>query len=446
MSTDPVPNVVLEMPKRKRVRQNNSANPTTDAALARLFINEHGHGLRFDPIASIWYTFDGAIWRPDRTDRTSTLLLDTLTRAGIGSAKKLQAAKRLAQLDERIIAPTNAWNADAYLLGTPRGVVDLKAGTMLPPSPHHMVSLSTAVTPEHGEPSTWLRFLDDATRGDGSYVRYLQQLCGYLLTASVHIEGFWFLYGDGGGGKGTFMDTLAASLGDYGWKAASRTLLSSKAERHLAEIASFQGRRLVYISETPTGREWDMARLKELTGGDPINANFMSRNPINFQPTHKLVAMGNHAPAVPQIDNSVRRRFHILPFDNIVPEAKRDPTLKARLKAELPYILAWAIVGARDVIAHGFSAPEVVRAASEAYFSNQDGFSEWLAEKCYRGPQHEETSSTLLASWNRYRKDRGEDGETYRTFAERLERGGFVRVKKSQAWWQGPALNDGGRI
>lgn len=440
MDQDQAPNVV-ELSKAKKKRGSGSGEPTSDAALARAFIDECGHKLRYDPVAEKWSIFDGKIWRQDRTGTASAMLLEGLAKSGIGSAKKVRDARALSQLDARIIAPTELWNADPFLIGTPAGVLNLRAGTMLPPSPKHMVSLCTSIAPEFEPPSTWLTFLQEATRGNAAYVRYLQQLCGYLLTGSVHVEGFWFIYGDGGGGKGTFIDTFAACLGEYGWKAASRTILASKSERHLSEIMALRGRRMVYISETPSGREWDIARLKELTGGDPINANAMRSDGVNFLPTHKLIAMGNHAPSVPQIDNSIRRRFHILPFDNIVPESRRDDTLKTRLKAELPRILAWAIEGARDMLANGLVIPEIVREASEAYFSDEDGFTDWLSEKCDQGEQHDESSTSLLTSWNGFRKGRGEDTENHKTFAERLRRAGFIGFKRSHARWRGLQLN-----
>lgn len=435
---------VIALKGKRGKRRESGPDQTSDAALARAFIEAHGDVVRYDPIADHWYHFDGTLWRPDRTDKIAALVLETISARGIGSARKVRDAKRLAQLEPGIIATSEAWNADPHTLGTPNGVVDLRAGELLPRSPAHMVSLSTAVSPQREPAHTWLSFISDATRGDAEYARYLQRLTGYWLTGLVNIEGFWFLYGDGGGGKGTFIDTFAACLGDYGWKAAARTLLASESDRHLSELVPFQSRRMVYISETPPGRHWDMARLKELTGGDPINANRMRQDPIIFNPTHKLIAMGNHAPSVPVIDNSVLRRFHVLPFDNIVPNDKRDITLKLRLRGELPQILAWAIEGAREVIAGGLPTPAIVAKASADYFSTEDGFRDWLDEKCYRGEGHKETAGTLLRSWNAFRKDRGEAPETAKTFAERMTRGGFARVKSSQIWWHGLTLNNGG--
>lgn len=429
-------------PKRKRNSPAAGSAETSDYKLACEFAERFGDQFRFDATEKRWFYFEGQIWRGDEIGRADAAMMDILQGHGIGSAKKHRDAMRLATFHPDVAVTHEAWNPNPDRLGTPAGVFDLTTGKLLPALPDHMVSMSTSVAPNFDVPATWLQFLEEATKSEPGYARYLQQLCGYCLTGRTNFELFWFLYGDGGGGKGTFLDTFAAVAGDYGWKAASRTLLASKQDRHLSELAAFKGKRMVYISETPAGQNWDMARVKELTGGDTINANRMRQDPITFRPTHKLIAMGNNAPSVPQIDNSVRRRFRILPFNNIVPEDKRDATLKDRLKAELPQILGWAIEGARDVIANGFAEPDVVRRESEQYFSEQDGFEEWIDARCYRGQDHGEAGSTLLRSWTAFRKDRGEHTENANQFAERLRRKGFVRVKRNGiSWWIGLTLN-----
>ena len=74
-------------------------------------------------------------------------------------------------------------------------------------------------------------------------------------------------------------------------------------ERHTTDIAMLRGARLVTASETEEGRAWAEARIKQLTGGDPITARFMRQDNFTFRPTFKLMIVGNHKP-----DASQRRR------------------------------------------------------------------------------------------------------------------------------------------
>jgi putative DNA primase/helicase len=53
--------------------------------------------------------------------------------------------------------------------------------------------------------------------------------------------------------------------------------------------------------------------------------------------------IGNHKPVLRNVDEAARRRFNVVPF--VHKPAKPDPDLEAKLKAEWPGILRWAIDG-----------------------------------------------------------------------------------------------------
>jgi putative DNA primase/helicase len=55
-------------------------------------------------------------------------------------------------------------------------------------------------------------------------------------------------------------------------------------------------KRLTIAQETPKGQAWNEAKIKNLTGGDPITARFMRQDSFDFWPTHKLIIGGNHKP------------------------------------------------------------------------------------------------------------------------------------------------------
>jgi putative DNA primase/helicase len=58
-----------------------------------------------------------------------------------------------------------------------------------------------------------------------------------------------------------------------------------------------------------------------------------------------LLVAGNHKPSLRTVDEAIRRRFHLVPFDVTIPAEKRDADLPAKLKAEQDGILRWMIDG-----------------------------------------------------------------------------------------------------
>ena len=69
------------------------------------------------------------------------------------------------------------------------------------------------------------------------------------------------------------------------------------------------------------------------------------------------------------------RRMKLIPWPVKTPKAEQDKNLLAKLKAEAPGILAWAVRGLREWRSDGLQEPEQVTAATEAY---RDEPTRWL--------------------------------------------------------------------
>jgi putative DNA primase/helicase len=115
-----------------------------------------------------------------------------------------------------------------------------------------------------------------------------------------------------GNGKGVFLNTLSAALGDYAVAADMDQFTASQGNQHPTGLADLRGARLVLVQETEAGRALAEARIKALTGGDPIKARFMKRDFFTYQPTFKLVMAGNHRPVLRNPDDAMRRRLHLM--------------------------------------------------------------------------------------------------------------------------------------
>src|SRR5262249_24891841 len=94
------------------------------------------------------------------------------------------------------------------------------------------------------------------------------------------------------------------------------------------------GERVERHRANATGRRWDEAKIDALTGGDRIAARFMRQDFFEYVLTFKLMIAGNHKPSLRSVDESIRRRFNLLPFTVTIPPEERDRDLPEKLKAE----------------------------------------------------------------------------------------------------------------
>jgi putative DNA primase/helicase len=222
---------------------------------------------------------------------------------------------------------------------------------------------------------------------------------------------------------------VAGILGEYSATATIETFAESKFDRHSTDLAMLKGARLVTASETEQGRGWNEAKLKALTGGDPVTARFMRRDNFTYRPIFKLMVAGNHAPSLRNVDAAMRRRLIVLPFFNTPSSPDRD--LERKLRDEWPQVLAWMISGCLDWQANGLQRPQAVERATDRYFSDQDVLGAWLKEDCEQGVAFEAKPTSLFSSWCLYATEVGEPTGSQRDFKANLESRGILSAKSN---------------
>jgi len=413
-----------------------------DEDLALSFSRKHYDNLIYCAEKGKWFYWDTYVWREDKTLHIQNLArilcreqsiecqnmgdMPITTIKGIASAKTIRNVIDLAKSDARHSITLDRLDADPWLLNTPGGIIDLKTGDTIPNPQSRYCTKSTAVPAVPGPHPKWTRFLREATNGDDDYIRFIQQIFGYSLTGSISEHALFFVYGPGGNGKGVLINLIADILGDYASSAPLNTFTETRNEQHLTRIARLHGARFVYTTEVNEGQSWDEAKLKALTGGDKITANFMRQDLFEFDPQFKLVISGNHKPVLRNVDDASRRRFNILPFVH-TPETP-NANLGNELREEWPAILAWAIDGCLAWQEKGLRQPPVVAAATEEYFTDQDIMALWINEKCEKGEHCVEADSDLFKSWSMYAKASGEEPGTKNRMTTFLKKSGYLRI------------------
>jgi putative DNA primase/helicase len=169
----------------------------------------------------------------------------------------------------------------------------------------------------------------------------------------------------------------------------------------------------------------------------------MGKDFFTFLPKFKLLIAGNHKPALRNIDEAIRRRFHLIPFTVTVPKEERDPELFSKLKGEAEGIMQWIVNGAVEYFRMGLAPPACVVEATRQYFEDEDVMSDWLAECCDRGADYWEPTGLMFASWKAYAEKANIRAGDAKALASKLTSAGFEPKRASSRggrYWSGVRL------
>src|SRR5215218_9119011 len=351
--------------ERFTLREGRGAYLCNDAGNAERLADRHGANLRYCYPWGSWLVYDGTRWHVDDRGTVVRLAKDTArsifeeakeapddeTAKRLGkwassslSESKLRSMISLAQSEPGIPILPEEMDASPDLLNVLNGTIDLRTGKL---REHRREDLITKVAPVDYDPDgiapTWAAVLERTLPSEGVR-QFFKKLCGYAITGDVSEHILPVLYGTGANGKSTVLNALLEAAGEYGMQAAP-DLLVAKRGAHPTEIADLFGMRVVASIEVEDGRRLAEALVKSLTGGDKIRARRMRQDNWQFDPTHTVFMAVNHKPIIKGTDAGIWRRIRLIPFTETIPPADQDKQLPAKLRDELPGILAWAVEG-----------------------------------------------------------------------------------------------------
>jgi len=424
------------------------------------YADRHSSRVRYCYEFNGWYYWDSNKWSIDRVGfsmsmakitareiaREATILESEEDRKNKNkwslksrSSASLKNMLHLAQSEGNIPVMAESFDSDAWVLNTPTGMVDLRTGDM---SSHDPDKLCTKMT-QAGINSTMAtpnfdHFMDKTFGGDEDLKKYVMQALGFSLTGSVREHVFFFCYGTGANGKGTLLNLVMEMMGDYAAATPEGLLMARQGDKHLAELIILKGLRMAVGAETQEDRRLNEARMKNLTGGDPITADPKGGAYITFKPTHSLWLLGNHKPRIKGVDNGVWRRTRLIPFDNIVPDDEQDKDLNKKLWAERDGILAKLVDAAVDWYANGFVKCDAVERATNAYRNEEDAFGQFIDNMCVTGPTEACAKVALREAYLEWVRRSGVRELTERSMNERVKRLGYREIRRgTQRYWSG---------
>jgi putative DNA primase/helicase len=414
---DPIAEAGTELAEPSPNGQADAATPATEHRLtdlgnARRLVELAGEDLRYCFPVRAWYVWDGRRWCPDatgavmvRAKASAEALLERglaakddgrkrLVRHALDSQDEpaLRRAVVLAQSEPGVPVLPGELDADPWLLNTPGGTVDLHTGEVRPARRGDLITKTTGAELDFAADSTaWDAFLARVLP-DEEVRSFVQRAAGYSLVGVTDEEVLLFVHGPSATGKSTFVESLSSAAGDYARRADFASFLaegrrvSGGAAR--PDLARLAGCRLVTSLEVDDGRRLAVDLVKHLTGGDRVAARHLHQELFEFLPQFTLWLAANHRPRVPDDDAALWRRILQVPFEITIPEAERDPGVKAELRDPArsgPAVLAWSVQGALDWQARGLDPPEAVRAATAAYRASMDPLARFLEDCCVKG-------------------------------------------------------------
>lgn len=433
----PEPAATLRLPPKHR----------TDLGNARRLVARHGRELLYCDAWGKWLVWDGQRWTVDPTLEVERRAVETVThiyaearnaqdserrkelaRWAIRSeaAPRIQAMIRLARSQRP--ATADGFDQDRWLLNVANGTLDLRIPELRPHDPADRITRLAPVTFDpQAQCPLWEAFLERILDGNANLIQFLQCAAGYALTADTSEQAFFILYGTGSNGKTTFLETIAALMGDYAQATAAETLLVKRWGGISNDLAKLRGARLVTAAEVGEGRRLAEGLVKQLTGGDTITARFLYRDFFDFRPVFKLFLASNHKPRIRGTDHAIWRRIKLIPFTVTIPEGEQDKHLAEKLRGELPGILNWALLGCLAWRHSGLGEPEEVRSATAAYRAEMDVLAAFLADCCELGEDKQARAAALYLVYKDWCDDNGEKALSGTTFGRQLRERGFAK-------------------
>lgn len=419
----------------------------TDVGNAELFSTLYADRLRYDHKRGRWLIWkDGRWWAKDETKRVVKMAKHVarlrLRKAGDNidetkwalrseARQRLEAMIELAKSETALADSGVGWDSDPWLLGVANGVVDLRTGALREGKQSDKITLHSKIAfdPTATAPR-WEQFISEVFDGNTELIEYVQRAVGYSITGDVGEQVVFLAYGSGANGKSTFVEMMRNVLGEHAYNLPFSAFELNSRSSIPNDIAALENRRLATAIETSETSRLNEARIKALTGSDPVTARYLFNEFFTFVPMAKFWLVFNHFPSVKDESEGFWRRVQVIPFVQQFSKDRRDKKLLLKLKEEAAGILNWAIEGARKWKEQGLDTPAIVTQMSEQYRQESDVLVEFIEDCCVLDADASTTSGKL---WNEYlrwitRQNDG-DGLDRTSFGRKLEARGLKKER-----------------
>jgi len=292
-------------------------------------------------------------------------------------------------------------DTNKYLLCFNNGVVDFKQKTFRDGYPEDYITKSTKIDYIHYE-----SMCEEMNKMSIEIIEFMkklfpiEELNKYMwdhfascLIGTNKNQTFNVYHGSGSNGKSIIADLMSVTLGDYKGTVPI-TLVTEK--RGLIggtsdEVLKLKGVRYAVMQEPSKGVKLNEGIMKELTGGDPLQARGLYSESEIFEPQFNLVVCTNNLFDIESNDDGTWRRIRKCDFmskfiddgethtDDTPYVFKKDKSLKEKLPIFAPIFASMLV--SRAYKTNGIVEDcDIVMSASNNYRKGQDHISAFISE------------------------------------------------------------------
>jgi P4 family phage/plasmid primase-like protien len=284
-----------------------------------------------------------------------------------------------------------------FLLGCDNGVLDFKDPNVFRPGkPDDFVSKSTRIdyvplTEEHEGTIAEINEFMYQLFPQAELCEYMWDHMASLMIGKNVNQTFNMYTGSGRNGKSVFVDLLSQVLGEY--KATVPVSIITQKRVGVgassSEIAQLMGMRYAVMQEPSKGDKLNEGVMKELTGGDELQARQLFKESVTFAVLFKLVICCNDLMEIRSNDEGTWRRIRVCPFRSLFCEKPVqndsyqpyqflvDKNVHQKFKVWRTVLLAMLVERAK--VKQGAVVDcNIVLEASNEYRGQQDLFSEFI--------------------------------------------------------------------
>lgn len=437
----------------------------TELGNAERFRDQHGENVRFVPAWKKWLLYDGRRWKVGADDKIRRLAHKTAKNlyaiaaqepdddkaAKISgwakqSCKSSSISAMIKEASALLAIDSSALDSNPWLFNCWNGTINMRTGAF---HTHCKDDWLTKITPISYDPDSeaplFKSVLHTCFAGNKELIDFVRRFTGYCMTGSTKEQCIIIWWGGGANGKSTIINPIAEALGDYAQTTRPETLMIKKSEGIPSDLAKLKGARLVTAAEAEDGHRLAESAIKQMTGGEKIQARALYQDWFEFVPEFKILLCTNHKPIIRGDDHAIWRRIRLIPFNITIPEQDRDKDLPEKLRDELPGILAWMVKGAAEWMKNGLGNPAEVKEATKSYQSEQDIISIFLDSCCTINPGIDVEAQQLYKEFCRWCSNEGHRKITQTKFGKMITDLGFKRTRTpgvGRVAYKGIDLND----
>lgn len=246
-----------------------------------------------------------------------------------------------------------------------------------------------------------------------AFLNCIERMLGYCVSSLILARVAFLLIGIGATGKSTILELIEHIVGPEHCSHVPFHRVGNMQAR-----AEYYAKRLNISRDNSQRPMKDEDAFKNLVSCEMVTARFLYENSFDFVPRLKLIFASNVPLNFAHADDAVYDRFMVVPFENEIPNEKRDRDLLTKLLQERDIIFSVALDQLPDLIQSGydFKAPERCKRIIDGYRAALHTAEHFLNERCTLCEKGTVSSVLLYKQYCTWCSDNGLEPDGQRIF------------------------------